>query len=214
MAATLTASQERAMASFVNTRRNMFIFGDGGTGKSYLHSKMRAHEDEKGRVHVTVAATGSAAHLIGGQTIASLFLKAPGITSPRGWYSSKEELFRALLSPEAGRPYFYLEGVPCSWLQLNTIFIDEISLPDAGMLELINHRLQMSRRIRLPFGGVRVVVFGDFGQVSGSRPFRYRVLLYDSLVSVPAPDPAAPRQRKIRVDRSVRVRELLRHRPP
>ena len=165
MAATLTASQERAMASFVNTTRNMFIFGDGGTGKSYLHSKMRAHEDQAERVHVTIAATGSAAHLIGGQTIASLFLNSPGITSRRGWYSSKEELFRVLLRQEAGRPYFYRNDEQCSWLRLDTLFIDEISLPDAGMLELINHRLQMARGKRLPFGGVRVVVFGDFGQI-------------------------------------------------
>jgi hypothetical protein len=159
------------MSSFVNTRRNLFIFGDGGTGKSYLHARMRAHEDNAARVHVTLAATGSAAHLIGGQTIASLFLHSPGITSRRGWYSSKEELFAVLLRQEAGRPYFYRpvpgseDSQQCPWLLLDTLFIDEISLPDAGMLELINHRLQMARSKRVPFGGVRVVVFGDFGQI-------------------------------------------------
>ena len=159
------------MSSFVNTRRNLFIFGDGGTGKSYLHARMRAHEDNAARVHVTLAATGSAAHLIGGQTIASLFLHSPGITSRRGWYSSKEELFAVLLRQEAGRPYFYRpvpgseDSQQCPWLLLDTLFIDEISLPDAGMLELINHRLQMARSKRVPFGGVRVVVLGDFGQI-------------------------------------------------
>ena len=154
------------MSSFVNTRRNLFIFGDGGTGKSFVHARMRAHEDDAGRVHVTLAATGSAAHLIGGRTIASLFLHSPGITSCRGWYSSKEELFAALARQDAGRPYFHREdSQQCPWLALDTMFIDEISLPDAGMLELINHRLQMARGKRVPFGGVRVVVFGDFGQI-------------------------------------------------
>jgi len=50
------------------------------------------------------------------------------------------------------------------------LFIDEVSLIDAALFALIDRRLQLIRSNRNPFGGVRLIVAGDFGQLPPLQP--------------------------------------------
>ena len=51
------------------------------------------------------------------------------------------------------------------------LFIDEVSLIDAALFALVDRRLQLIRGNLNPFGGVRLVVAGDFGQLPPLQPY-------------------------------------------
>ena len=53
---------------------------------------------------------------------------------------------------------------------MDVLFIDEVSLIDAALFALVDRRLQLIRGNRNPFGGVRLVVAGDFGQLPPLQP--------------------------------------------
>jgi hypothetical protein len=168
----LTPSQIEAERMFTITTRNMYLYGGGGTGKSTVMMRLQDIERRNGRCYAVVASTGSAAHNVGGVTIAKMFLYPPGVKTARGWVQTLEQMERAVTATAPGRPDFYLPGATNDdrelFYSLHTLFIDEISMVDAGVLAMINTRLQLQRASALPFGGVRVVAVGDFAQL---RPF-------------------------------------------
>jgi hypothetical protein len=53
---------------------------------------------------------------------------------------------------------------------VDVLFIDEVSLIDAALFALVDRRLQLIRGNRNPFGGVRLVIAGDFGQLPPLQP--------------------------------------------
>ena len=170
----LTPSQRDAVRVFQNTRRNMYVYGNGGTGKSFLMRHLQNLESQRNNVYAAVAYTGSAAFNVNGITVARMFVNPPGVRTHRGWVSSLAEIEAAVTTWDSGNPEFYLPGRGLNgtdympWNQLKTLFIDEISMLDVAYLEMMNRRLQVERHNNLPFGGVRLIVTGDFGQL---RPF-------------------------------------------
>src|SRR4051812_22839523 len=67
---TLTLDQEQAFFHLKENRRNLFITGGAGTGKSFLIRHFLKSEVEKIPV---LASTGAAAILVGGRTFHSFF---------------------------------------------------------------------------------------------------------------------------------------------
>jgi len=122
-----------------NSRKNLFITGAAGTGKSTLLQRFRAESKKK---IVVVAPTGIAALNVGGQTIHRFFKFFPSITPRQTKRLSQQE-----------RSVFQV---------LNTLIIDEVSMVRADLLDCIDQFLRKNTHYPdCPFGGVRVIMIGD-----------------------------------------------------
>lgn len=121
---------------------HLFVTGKAGTGKSTL---LRALRDEESHEMVVLAPTGLAAVQVGGQTIHSFFGLPP-----------------RLIKAEDIRPSRRLGLMR----KLETLVIDEVSMVRADLMDGIDRMLRLSRkRPNDPFGGVRLVMFGDLHQL-------------------------------------------------
>jgi ATP-dependent DNA helicase PIF1 len=122
---------------------NMLITGGGGVGKSHLIRILERHI--KGLV--LTASTGIAAINIGGQTIDRLM----------GFGSH-------LLTIEQAKRVN--AEVKERLEKIDVLLIDEVSMVRIDKFELINARLQSAKgEYNLPFGGVQIIVVGDFCQL-------------------------------------------------
>ncbi len=123
-------------------REHVFITGRAGTGKSTLLSFFQ--ENTK-RLLVVLAPTGLAAVQVGGQTIHSFFGLPP-----------------RLIKAEDIRPSRRLGLMR----KLKTLVIDEVSMVRSDLMDGIDKMLRLNRkRPNDPFGGVRLVMFGDLHQL-------------------------------------------------
>ncbi len=128
---------------------NLFITGRAGTGKSTLLRHLVDTAD-LGPTAV-LAPTGVAAINVGGETIHHFFRFRPGVT-PRQGESAARTTAR---SQRRARMYRGLE----------TMIIDEVSMVRADLLDTVDAFLRTIRSSREPFGGVRLLAFGDLHQL-------------------------------------------------
>lgn len=121
----------------------IFVTGKAGTGKSTLLQYLRDNLDHN---TATIAPTGVSAVNVGGQTIHSFFS------------------FGIHTTPSTVRPDKRKDGLMNA---LNILFIDEVSMVRADLMDCINASLRRSRRdkSKLAFGGVKLVCFGDLYQL-------------------------------------------------
>lgn len=146
----LSEEQRNALdqiAHYAMGGRLIFVTGRAGTGKSTLLRALKSTFPGKA---VILAPTGLAAVNAGGQTIHSFFNFPLGPLDPA---TSEIPLFRS--------------GAPKSRLikNLEAIFIDEISMVRADLLDAIDISLRKNRESDQPFGGVPIVAFGDIWQL-------------------------------------------------
>ncbi len=135
---TPTPEFEEARDYIENGRGHLFVTGKAGTGKSTL---LRALRDDEDTSAIVVAPTGLAAVQVGGQTIHSFFGLPP-----------------RLVKPDDIKPSRKL-GV---MRKLKTLVIDEVSMVRSDLMEGIDRSLRLNRKKpNVPFGGVRLVLFGD-----------------------------------------------------
>ena len=128
--------------SLIDSNRNIFITGSAGTGKSYILNQLRQNFD----MDVT-ASTGMAAINVSGTTIHSF--AGVGI----GDHAAEEYYWRM-------RPDTRDRIKKCTRLA-----IDEISMLSAEMLDLIDAVFKLVKNNKLSFGGVQLIVIGDFLQL-------------------------------------------------
>lgn len=113
---------------------------------------------------LVMAPTGVAAHNINGETIHSA-LKVP---VEHNFGFDNTELSSATL--------YHLR---LKLQNVKTIVIDEISMVSAKMLQFIHSRLQYVKDNELPFGGINVILVGNFFQlrpVRGQFAFKHSIL--------------------------------------
>lgn len=124
-------------------QEHLFVTGKAGTGKSTILSYFRKHTKRK---VVVLAPTGVAALNVRGQTIHSFF-KFPLHVSPDSIERPKGESLSLMKT-------------------LDTLVIDEASMLRADLLDCIDQALRLARkRDDVPFGGARLVLFGDLYQL-------------------------------------------------
>lgn len=121
---------------------HLVITGKAGTGKSTLLDLFRRTTTKK---TVILAPTGIAALRVHGQTIHSFFKLPPRLILP-GDLSQKPALIRL-----------------CK--QIEILVVDEISMVRADVMDAIDTMLKIHRRNNMPFGGVRLILFGDLYQL-------------------------------------------------
>ena len=137
-----TDEYEAALAHLQTGDGHLFVTGRAGTGKSTL---LRALRDMIPEETVTLAPTGLAAVNVGGQTIHSFFGLPPRLLKPEDIRRSRN-----------GRVM----------RRLRLLVIDEVSMVRSDLMWAIDQALRVNRgRPREPFGGVRLVLFGDLHQL-------------------------------------------------
>lgn len=139
---TPTAEYAAALKHINEDAGNLFITGRAGTGKSTL---LRVLAREAGERAVVLAPTGLAAVNVGGQTIHSFFGFPPRLIRPDDIRRSRN-----------GRVMRKLE----------LLIIDEISMVRSDLMWAIDQSLRLNRgRAREPFGGLKLILFGDMHQL-------------------------------------------------
>lgn len=150
--------QRRVYNLMDSTGDNLFITGGAGTGKSFLLQYFVKHTSKQVAV---VAPTGVAALNVGGQTIHSFFGMRLGIQRPDDYsqVTDMDSERREILSG------------------IQVLIIDEISMVSADVMDMIDAKLKYARNNNEPFGGCRIIVFGDLYQlppvVSSGQASRY-----------------------------------------
>ncbi len=128
---------------------NVFLTGSAGTGKTYVINKYIEYLRERNIEPAIVAPTGIAASHIGGKTIHSFF--GIGIREFIDDYYLNWMKKQSFLGKR-------LRG-------LKVLIIDEISMVSPGLFDSMDKILRAFKDSDEPFGGVQVVLSGDFFQL-------------------------------------------------
>ena len=137
---------------------NILITGPAGTGKSYtIKHIIELLKANKKNVGLT-ATTGTAAFIIGGQTIHSFMGLGIG-----------NETIAELFIKIKNRSNIYR-----TLIELDVLIIDEVSMLDSLLFEKISlllcyiksHSFKDAELLNKPFGGIQVIFIGDFCQLA------------------------------------------------
>lgn len=140
----LDPSQEKAKNDVLKYNdKHFFITGPAGCGKSTLLKEIKKELPKS----VIVTPTGISAVNIGGQTIHSTFGIPPRIVTRGDAKKTENENRRKML--------WYIED----------IIIDEISMIRADVLDFVDEFLRLNCNYDKPFGGKRIIMFGDLDQL-------------------------------------------------
>ena len=141
--------KQNTALNILKSGKNVFITGSAGTGKTYLLNLYNKYLKER-RVYPTIVApTGIAASHLGGQTIHSFF--ALGIRE----------------SIDKGYVEFLMEKkyLKSRFSKLKLLIIDEVSMVSPELFSAMDLVLRGFKGVDAPFGGVQVVISGDFFQL-------------------------------------------------
>lgn len=139
-------SDEEVASALTAIRRKdpvVLVSGRAGSGKSKLIHYLK--DIKEGARTLCVAPTGIAALSLGAQTIHSTFQLSLGVLDAENMDTSKR--------------------IPQAVKKMNRLVIDEISMVRADVLDAIDARLRAWRGIHDPFGGVQIIMVGDFLQL-------------------------------------------------
>ena len=134
----------------------LLLHGPGGSGKSFI-LRAAAQCIRSAQKGVVIAAyTGAAAYQAGGVTLHSC-LGLPVVNKSYGQHEADVPL------PQGAR----LQHLKDIWRHIDLLIIDEMSLVSAKLLKRIDLRLRHIKALgaNLPFGGVNIVLIGDFYQL-------------------------------------------------
>jgi len=130
---------------------NILITGSAGTGKSYLIREIYRYAKMVGKKIMITGMTGVSSALLGGRTIHSALQLGLGT-------KSVEDIVNSILI--RGR-----NGILMEWKKMNILVIDEVSMLNDELFEKISNILCHLRSSPFVFGGVQVILCGDFAQL-------------------------------------------------
>ena len=126
-----------------NTNSSFFLTGRAGTGKTTFLRKVQKMVDKQ---FITLAPTGVAAILAGGDTIHSFFGLPMDVCMPGTMGKMSETRIHALIHAD-------------------TIIIDEVSMVRCDIIDAVDYTMRKTLRTTLPFGGKQVIFVGDMFQL-------------------------------------------------
>lgn len=172
----LSESQRQALDVF-NSGASMFLTGAAGTGKTVLIKEMVQCAKDKGMKFQVCATTGCAAVLLG----------VPGTKTVHSW---------AGIGLAAGDVDNIVRKVATNktkskpWRDVQILFIDEVSMLSARLFEVLDIIARTIRKDQRPFGGIQLVLSGDFYQLPpvgsdgepGSSEFCFESAIWTSAI--------------------------------
>ncbi|MEA1982776.1 MAG: AAA family ATPase, partial [Campylobacterota bacterium] len=141
--------QQSIALEILKSGKNVFMTGSAGTGKTYVLNQYIRYLKERRVSPSILAPTGIAASHLGGVTIHSFF--SLGIRD-----SVDEEFLSSLLEKKALQTRFS---------KLKVLIIDEVSMISPAIFTAMDIILKGFKRTDLPFGGIQVILSGDFFQL-------------------------------------------------
>ena len=140
-----TQNQQQVLAYelIANTNSSFFLTGRAGTGKTTFLRKVQKMVDKQ---FITLAPTGVAAILAGGDTIHSFFGLPMDVCTPGTMGKMSEARIHALIHAD-------------------TIIIDEVSMVRCDIIDAVDYTMRKTLRTTLPFGGKQVIFVGDMFQL-------------------------------------------------
>ncbi|CAN0024086.1 unnamed protein product, partial [Ectocarpus sp. 12 AP-2014] len=166
--------EQRHVIDLVLKGKSVFFTGAAGTGKSFLLKKLHQalRQADQGATTFMTGTTGKAAVGIGGCTIHSF----AGIGL--GKDSVEQLVGRVKRSRNAQK----------RWAQCKVLVIDEISMMEADLFDKLNLVGQRVKGNGQPFGGIQLVLCGDFFQLPpvgigrGSTRFCFEAKTWDTSI--------------------------------
>jgi ATP-dependent DNA helicase PIF1 len=154
-------TQQEAL-TILKTGANVFLTGKPGSGKTYTVNTYTRYLQEAGIPTAVTASTGIAATHIGGITIHSW--SGIGIKKSLSKFDVDRIASTERLSKRISKTA--------------VLIIDEVSMLDGAVLQSVNAVCQAVRQSSEPFGGLQVVLVGDFFQLppvarEGEAPARF-----------------------------------------
>ena len=140
---TQNKQQVMAFELIANTNSSFFLTGRAGTGKTTFLRNVQKMVDKQ---FITLAPTGVAAILAGGDTIHSFFGLPMDVCTPGTMGKMSEARILTLIHTD-------------------TIIIDEVSMVRCDIIDAIDYTMRKTLRSSLPFGGKQVIFVGDMFQL-------------------------------------------------
>jgi len=140
---TQNKQQVMAFELIANTNSSFFLTGRAGTGKTTFLRNVQKMVDKQ---FITLAPTGVAAILAGGDTIHSFFGLPMDVCSTGTMGKMSEARILTLIHTD-------------------TIIIDEVSMVRCDIIDAIDFTMRKTLRSSLPFGGKQVIFVGDMFQL-------------------------------------------------
>ena len=144
-----TSIQEDAFNSYLDGK-NIFITGSGGCGKSYFIKKIYDDAKSKNKKIKVTSMTG----------VSAILLKCNATTIHKwgnlGLGTADEySVYRKIIKLRLTNNY----------LDTEILIIDEISMMSEKIFNLIDYLCKKIRNNQLPFGGIQIIMSGDFYQL-------------------------------------------------
>lgn len=147
----ILSKEQETVIELAEKGHNIFYTGSAGTGKSVLLREMiKVLKTKYGPERVAVtASTGLAACNIGGITVHSF----AGIGLGNG---DVTKLYRKVRRSKKNVK---------RWSEIKVLVVDEISMLDGELFDKLDYIAQKIRKNGLPFGGIQIILCGDFFQL-------------------------------------------------
>ncbi|KAK9463315.1 ATP-dependent DNA helicase-like protein [Lipomyces oligophaga] len=168
----LSGEQKAVIKMVCQDKKSLFFTGSAGTGKSVLLRKIIENlRLAMGEGVAVTASTGLAACNIGGTTLHSF----AGIGLGR---ENVESLLKRVRRNRIAQN---------RWKKTKVLIIDEISMVDGALFDKLNIIAQKIRKVDKPFGGIQLVLTGDFFQlppVGNESVFTFEAQTWNSAVPI------------------------------
>lgn len=138
--------QSEALA-ILESGQSVLLTGAAGSGKTYVLNKFIRMARADGKKVAVTATTGLAATHLSGTTIHAWCGIGIRDELPGNFYQSLSEARKKALT------------------QADILILDEVSMLHDFRLDMVDHALQLARLNSEPFGGMQVVLCGDFFQL-------------------------------------------------
>lgn len=161
---TFSTSQRRALTAVLTKGLSVFITGAGGVGKSECIKHIVMIMRDRGLKVGVTAHTGIAAITIDGQTLWSFMKFNIEILK-----KTKEEIATILMKKK---------GWAYNLNSYRALIVDEVSMIDPHVFEVMDYVIQMSRRVFTPFGGMQLILVGDFFQLPSPNEKKMTIQRY------------------------------------
>ena len=138
---------QKTALKILHSGEKVFITGQAGSGKTFLLNKFINEARKKGKTVAVTATTGLAATHLNGTTIHSWSGMGVANSISGNFYSKIRKPRRENIC------------------ETDILIIDEISMLHDYRLDMVNAILKKIRKNNSPFGGIQLVMIGDFFQL-------------------------------------------------